>query len=75
MKTTPHFTVKAAWMQSCGRGNKARSFPIIRTEHYAGVSPFFSRFYVLDMGNGREWTVANGRGAIADQSALTQWRD
>ena len=58
------FKVKKSWLKSCGRQQYNEVMDIIKTDHYSNVNPFFTPMYTLDLGNGRTWIVANGRGEV-----------
>ncbi len=58
------FRVKKSWLKACGREDYNEVMDIIKTDHYCNVNPFFSQMHVLDLGNGRTWTVAHGRGKV-----------
>lgn len=46
------FEVSAEWMKTCGKGDEAKAFPVIRTWEVR-LLPFAE----LDLGDGRSWEV------------------
>jgi hypothetical protein len=56
------FTVSGEWMQACGYGHAPTTFTVLRVREFPGRGEGFERFFALDMGEGREWIVAEGRG-------------
>jgi hypothetical protein len=52
------YEVSAEWMKACGRGDKAKVFPVLRINGNGNITAV-----VVDLGNGREWTlIAEWRG-------------
>lgn len=60
------FEVSAAWMKACGKGAQARAFPVLEVQETRAADDFFSKMFVLDIGDGRQWVVAQGRGRLLD---------
>ncbi len=50
--TDGYFEVSAAWMKACGRGDEAKTFPVVRM-WMAGHLPFVA----VRLDDGREWEL------------------
>lgn len=61
VKEKTQFEVSAAWMKSCGLGSEAKVFPVLRTQHYPKAADWCAVMVIVER-DGREWTVAQGRG-------------
>jgi hypothetical protein len=58
------FTVSAEWMKACGKGEEAKSFPIVSEQEFIRSPKGFHIFYKLEVSPGYTWIVAACRGKV-----------
>ena len=59
------FTVSAEWMKACGKGNEARTFPIVRVDEFPWAGEGFRKMYHVEVRPGVTWVVAECRGEVS----------